>query len=61
LRIPVQLKMEKALPRYWNHPNNIHLNRATGCTNSKDMLTGRQDEIHAALERKLEAALNRTA
>jgi hypothetical protein len=53
--------MEKALPRYWNHPNNIHLNRATGCTNSKDMLTGRQDEIHAALERKLEAALNRTA
>ncbi len=39
-----------------DHYNNIRLNSATGCITPKDMLAGRQQEIHAARDRKLEQA-----
>jgi hypothetical protein len=35
--------------------NNVRLNSATGYMTLKDMLPGRQQEIHAARDRKLEA------
>jgi hypothetical protein len=38
-----------------DHYNNVRLNSATGIT-PKDMLAGRQQEIHAERDRKLEAA-----
>ena len=39
-----------------NHYNNVRLNSATGYITPKDMLAGRQQEIHEKLNRKLEAA-----
>lgn len=36
--------------------NNVRLNIATGYITPKDMLAGRQQEIHAERDRKLEAA-----
>ena len=36
--------------------NNVRLNTAVGYVTSKDMLAGRQQEIHAQRDRKLEAA-----
>jgi hypothetical protein len=39
-----------------DHYNNVRLNRATGYITPKDMLAGRQQEIHAERDRKLEAA-----
>jgi putative transposase len=36
--------------------NNVRLNSATGYITSKDVLAGRQQEIHAERDRKLEAA-----
>ena len=36
--------------------NNVRLNSATGYITPKDMLTGRQQEIHAERDRKLEEA-----
>ena len=39
-----------------DHYNNVRLNSATGYITPKDMLAGRQQEIHAERDRKLEAA-----
>ena len=41
---------------YVEHYNNIRLNSAIGYITPKDMLAGRQQEIHADRDRKLEAA-----
>jgi putative transposase len=41
---------------YVEHYNNVHLNSAVGYITPKDMLAGRQQEIHAERDRKLEAA-----
>jgi hypothetical protein len=41
---------------YVDHYNNGRLNSATGYITPKDMLAGRQQEIHAEPYRKLEAA-----
>ena len=41
---------------YVDHYNNVRLNSATGYITPKDMLAGRQQEIHAESDRKLEAA-----
>jgi hypothetical protein len=38
------------------HYNNVRLNSATGYITPTDMLAGRQQEIHAERDRKLEAA-----
>ena len=43
---------------YVEHYNNVRLNSAIGYTTPKDMLAGRQQEIHADRDRKLEAARN---
>jgi putative transposase len=41
---------------YVEHYHNVRLNSAIGYITPKDMLTGRQQEIHADRDRKLEAA-----
>ena len=41
---------------YVAHYNNVRLNSATGFITPKDMLAGRQQEIHAERDRKLEEA-----
>ena len=41
---------------YVDHYNNVRLNSATGYVTPKDMLAGRQQEIHAERDRKLEMA-----
>ena len=41
---------------YVEHYNNVCLNSATGYVTPKDGLAGRQQEIHAERDRKLEAA-----
>lgn len=41
---------------YVEHYNNVRLNSAVGYITPKDMLAGRQPEIHAERDRKLEAA-----
>jgi putative transposase len=41
---------------YVDHYNNVRLNSATGYITPKDMLAGRQQEIHAERDRKLDAA-----
>ncbi len=41
---------------YVEHYNNVRLNSATGHITPKDVLAGRQAEIHAERDRKLEAA-----
>jgi len=41
---------------YVDHYNNVRLNSATGYITPKDMLAGRQREIHEERDRKLEAA-----
>ena len=41
---------------YVERYNNIRLNSATGYITPKDMLAGRQQEIHAERDRKLEQA-----
>ena len=41
---------------YVDHYNNVRLNSAVGYITPKDMLAGRQQEIHAERDRKLEAA-----
>ena len=42
--------------RYVEHYNNVRLNSAMGYITPKDMLAGRQHEIHIERDRKLEAA-----
>jgi hypothetical protein len=41
---------------YVEHYNNVRLNSAVGYIAPKDMLTGRQREIHAERDRKLDVA-----
>jgi hypothetical protein len=41
---------------YVDHYNNVRLNSATGYITPKDVLAGRQQEIHAERDRKLETA-----
>ncbi|MEO7143922.1 MAG: integrase core domain-containing protein [Bryobacteraceae bacterium] len=41
---------------YVDHYNNVRLNSATGYITPKDMPAGRQEEIHAERDRKLETA-----
>ena len=41
---------------YVEHYNNVRLNSAVGYITPKDMLAGRQAEIHAERDRKLEVA-----
>jgi putative transposase len=41
---------------YVEHYNNVRLNSAIGYITPKDMLAGRQQEIHREQDRKLEAA-----
>jgi hypothetical protein len=41
---------------YVEHYNNVRLNSAIGYITPKDMLAGRQQEIHTDRDRKLEAA-----
>ena len=41
---------------YVEHCNNVRLNSAIGYVTPKDVLAGRQQEIHAERDRKLEAA-----
>ena len=41
---------------YVEHYNGVRLNSAIGYITPKDMLAGRQQEIHADRDRKLEAA-----
>jgi putative transposase len=41
---------------YVKHYNNVRLNSATGYITPKDVLAGRQQEIHAERDRKLEQA-----
>jgi hypothetical protein len=44
---------------YVEHYNNVRLNSAIGYITPKDMLAGRQQEIHAERDQKLEAARKR--
>jgi len=48
--------MRGVLGEYVDHYNNVRPNSATGYITTKDMLAGRQQEIHAERDRKLEAA-----
>jgi putative transposase len=41
---------------YVDHYNNVRLNSATGYITPKDMLAGRQQEIHGERDRNSEAA-----
>jgi hypothetical protein len=41
---------------YVEHYNNVRLNSAIGHITPKDMLAGRQQEIHAERDQKLEGA-----
>ena len=59
IRPGTPLSLEDARRRvegYVEHYNNLRLNSATGYITPKDMLAGRQQEIHAERDRKLEAA-----
>jgi len=54
---PLSLDDARRLVRsYVHHYNNVRLNSAKGYITPKDMLAGRQQEIHAERDRKLEAA-----
>jgi hypothetical protein len=46
----------RLLQSYVERYNNVRLNSATGYITPKDMLAGRQQEIHAERDRKLDAA-----
>ena len=45
-----------AVEGYVEHYNDVRLNSAIGYITPKDMLAGRQQEIHAERDRKSEAA-----
>jgi putative transposase len=47
---------QRLVEGYVEHYNNVRLNSATGYITPKDMLAGRQQEIHGERGRKLEAA-----
>ena len=46
----------RSLAGYVEHSNDVRLNSAIGYITPKDMLAGRQQEIHAERDRKLEEA-----
>jgi transposase-like protein len=46
----------RLVKQYVNHYNDVRLHSAIGYITPKDMLAGRQQEIHAERDRKLEAA-----
>lgn len=46
----------RMIQRYVDHYNTVRLHSAIGFVTPQDMLTGKQAEIHAARDRKLEAA-----
>ncbi len=48
--------MGRVLYPYGRANNNVRLNSATGYITPKDVLAGRQQQIHAERDRKLEAA-----
>ena len=57
LGTPLSLKDARRLVQtYVDHYNNVRLNSATAYITPKDMLAGRQPEIHVARDLKLEAA-----
>jgi hypothetical protein len=41
---------------YVDHYNTVRLNSATGYIPPKDMMAGRQQQVHAERDRKMEAA-----
>jgi len=47
---------QRLVEGYVEHYNHVRLNSAIGYITPKDMLAGRQQEIHADRDRKLEAA-----
>ena len=54
---PLSLEEERRLEQgYVEHYSNVRLNSAVGNITPKDMLAGRQQEIHAERDRKLVAA-----
>jgi transposase InsO family protein len=56
-RTPLSLEDARRLVEgYVEHYNDVRLNSATGYITPKDMLAGRQQEIHAERDRKLEEA-----
>ena len=56
-RTPLSLEDARRLVEgYVERYNNVRLNSATGYITPRDMLMGRQPEIHAERDRKLEAA-----
>jgi transposase InsO family protein len=58
-RTPLSLDDARRLVEgYVEHYNNFRLNSAIGYITPKDMLAGRQQEIHAERDRKLEEARN---
>jgi Integrase core domain len=46
----------RLVERYVEHYNNVRLNSAIGYITPRDVLAGRQQEIHTKRDRKLEAA-----
>ena len=59
IRPGTPLSLEDArrmIEHYVEHYNNVRLNSATCYITPKDMLAGRQQEIHSERDRKLEAA-----
>ena len=59
IRLGTPLSLEDArllVEGYVEHYNNVRLNSATGYITPKDVLAGRQQEIYADRDRKLDAA-----
>ena len=59
IRPGTPLSLEEArrlIQQYVDHYNNVRLHSAIGFITPVDMLAGRQKEIHAARDRKLEEA-----
>ena len=53
---PSQEDAERLIQQYVDHYNNVRLHSAIGYVTPMDMLAGRQKEIQAARDRKLEEA-----
>jgi len=53
---PLSLDARRLVQGYVEHYNNIRLNSAIGYIAPRDLLAGRQQEIHAERDRKLAAA-----
>ena len=48
-----KVQTNRLIEGYVEHYNNVRLNSATGYITPKDMLAGRQQEIHSERDRKL--------